>query len=162
MGNTACCGFDSDGAADLEIGREGEIRGCKPVDVARETFDSWLKRYESGDTMEVLFPDGHRIECNLKIDRPKNFMNLSFNQKVRPIQLDDVAAVLYGTDSRSSECADSKMLRNPCVVGFRLASSGRAIAFSFKDVSDAECFVTFLEKEIKKNQEAGKSSGSSN
>ncbi|EPR58782.1 IMC sub-compartment protein ISP3 [Toxoplasma gondii TgCatPRC2] len=160
MGNTACCGFDSDSTADLEIGREGEVRSRKPIQVSKEAFDNWMNRYEAGDTMEVLFPDGHRIECNLKIDRPKNFMNLTFNQKVRPIQLDDIAAVLYGSDPRSSECADSKMLRNPCVVGFRLASSGRAIAFSFKDITDAQCFVSFLDDEIKKNQESNKSSAS--
>lgn len=158
MGNSACCGFEGEDRADFDLSREGEQGDQREIRVTKEAFASWMKRYEAGDTMEVLFPDGHRIDCNLKIDRPKNYMNLSFNQKVRPIQLDDINAVLYGSYTKTPECSDSKMLQNPCVVGFRLGSSGRAIAFSFKNVSDAHCFVSFLEEEIKKNE--GKKPGS--
>lgn len=155
MGNRACCGYEGESGTDLEVRREATdtTRKRKGLSVTNEQVEQWLKRYEAGDSMEVLFPDGHRIECNLKIDRERNFMNLSFNQKARPIQLDDIVGCLYGTDPvLDSECVDSKLLKDPRVVGFRLGSSGRAIAFSFRTVTDAQCFVVFVENEIERHQ----------
>lgn len=145
MGNSACCGFDGEDKANITL-QQLRIAGLK--DVSPKVYDAWLTKYKEGSTVEVLFPDGQRIECKLTLDSAEKTLFLAFKDKVRPIPYKDIESWIYGSSAMEHGSADAQLLKDPKVVGFRLSTSGRSIAVAFGDVDSAICFVRFLDQTL--------------
>ena len=110
------------------------------------TMAEWQERAQRGTKVNVVFPDGHRITCDFQLDMEIQALFLTFNEKVRSIPLSDVATVLYGADCEQLDETERELLLDDHVVGIKLLSSGRAIAFSFNSLEDAHCFVYFCHR----------------
>lgn len=115
-------------------------------EVPAKFYQSWLKKYKEGSPVDVLFPDGQRIQCKLTLNSNKRTLFLELKDKVRGVPYKDIESWIYGSNEMEQTSADAKLLKDPKVVGFRLATSGRAIALAFEDVDSALSFVSFLEQ----------------
>ena len=156
MGNSACCSFDGEDKTDITV-QHLALAGLK--DVPPKGYDIWLKKYKEGSCVEVLFPDGQRIECKLTLDSTKKILTLAFKDKIRAIPYKDIESWIYGSSAMDHSSTDAKLLKDPKVVGFRLSTSGRAIAVAFDDVDNAACFVWFLEQILEQSREEEHSNG---
>ncbi|CDJ37349.1 hypothetical protein, conserved [Eimeria necatrix] len=156
MGNSACCGFEEEDKANVTL-QQLALAGLK--DVPPRVYAAWLQKYTEGNTVEVLFPDGQRIECRLTLDSAKKTLTLSFKEKVRPIPYKDIDSWIYGPSAVDQASADAKLLKDPKVVGFRLSTSGRAIAVAFDTTDNAICFVRFLEQILEEAREEEQPNG---
>lgn len=149
MGNSACCGFDGEDKTNVTL-QQLATAGLK--EVSPQVYEGWVNKYKEGGSVQVLFPDGQRIECKLMLDSSKKILNLSFKEKIRLIPYKDIESCIYGSTAVEQNSADAKLLRDPRVVGFRLFTSGRAIAVSFDDLDAAICFVRFLEQILEESR----------
>lgn len=150
MGNSVCCGFEGEDNSDVTL-QQLALAGLK--ELPAKVYDAWLKKYSQGSSVEVLFPDGQRIECKLTLDSAKRILTLVFKEKVRPIPYKDIDSWIYGPSAVDQASADAKLLKDPKVVGFRLSTSGRAIAVAFDSTDSAVCFVRFLEQTLEQTRE---------
>ncbi|CDJ59499.1 hypothetical protein, conserved [Eimeria maxima] len=150
MGNSVCCGYEGEENTDITA-QQLALAGLK--ELPAKVYDAWLKKYSTGSTVEVLFPDGQRIECKLTLDSVKRILTLVFKEKVRLIPFQDIDSWIYGPSALDHASADAKLLKDPKVVGFRLSTSGRAIAVAFDATDSAICFVRFLESVLEQTRE---------
>lgn len=142
MGNT-CCSYGGEDKSNVSV-QQLSASGLK--EVPAKFYQAWLKRYREGSHVDVLFPDGQRIQCKLTLDAEKRTLFLEFKDKVRGVPYKDIESWIYGSSDMDQTSADAKLLKDPKVVGFRLATSGRAIALAFDDTDSAVSFVSFLEQ----------------
>ncbi|CDJ49725.1 hypothetical protein, conserved [Eimeria brunetti] len=157
MGNSPCsicCGIEGEEESNITLQQQQQARapaGLKKL--TPQQYDSWLQRHAQGSGVEVLFPDGQRIQCKLTLDSGREILTLAFKDKVRSIPYKDVDCWIYGPSAVDQASADAQLLKDPKVVGFRLSTSGRAIAVAFEDTEGALCFVRFLEQILENRKE---------
>lgn len=144
MGN-ACCSYGGEDRANVSV-QQLSTSGLR--EVPAKVYQTWFKKYREGSHVDVLFPDGQRIQCKLTLDSDKRTLFLEFKDKVRGVPYKDIESWIYGSSDMDQTSADAKLLKDPKVVGFRLATSGRAIALAFEDTDSALCFVSFLEQTL--------------
>lgn len=161
MGNAACCNnvdFGAETALELSFDTETE-----PSD---EQYTMWMRKYEEGDSVEVLFPDKKVITCVLTVssfssddsqrgraqgvstaqatgDKAVGHLSLAYGEKVRTIRFSEIGGIVTKDDSMDAAEA-SPLLSDTKVVGLKLLKSGKAIALRFPTETDTLCFTKFI------------------
>ncbi|VWU52986.1 inner membrane complex sub-compartment protein 3 [Hepatocystis sp. ex Piliocolobus tephrosceles] len=146
MGNNLCCiknDLQNNGSGkDMNIIDSNEIYG----EDIRYTLDSWIEKYTNGHTIKVAFPTGNEIRCNFKIFLKEKFFELSLSNKARVIKFNDIGSILHKDNCESLLESEQNFLKSPNIIGIRLISTCKAIAFSMNSPDEARVFIEFIEK----------------
>ncbi|SBT42710.1 inner membrane complex sub-compartment protein 3, putative (ISP3) [Plasmodium ovale wallikeri] len=146
MGNSMCCINNdlknSKSSIDIYKHDPSEIYG----DYGDWTLEKWIDKYKNGNTIKVAFPDGNEIQCHFKIFLKEKCFELSLDNKVRIIKFNDINCILHRNSCESLLESEQNLLKSPKVIGIRLISTLKAIAFAMDSPAEARMFYEFIEK----------------
>ncbi|SOV83602.1 inner membrane complex sub-compartment protein 3 [Plasmodium sp. DRC-Itaito] len=143
MGNLCCSNNDiKNSKSNIDIFQDNEIYG----DNEDWTLENWINKYKSGNSIKVAFPDGNEIQCNFKIFFKEKYFELSLDNKVRVIKFNDINCILHRNSCETLLESEQNLLKSPKVIGIRLISTLKAIAFSMDSPGEARIFNDFLQK----------------
>ncbi|CRH01318.1 inner membrane complex sub-compartment protein 3, putative [Plasmodium relictum] len=144
MGNILCCINDlKNNKSNIDVLKnDNELY----EDYDNWTLEGWIDKYEKGDVIKVAFPDGNEIQCHLKLYLKEKCFELSLDNKVRVINFNDINCILHRNNCESLLESEKNLLKSPKVIGIRLISTLKAIAFAMDSPGEARMFTEFIEK----------------
>ncbi|KEG04669.1 inner membrane complex sub-compartment protein 3, putative [Plasmodium vinckei vinckei] len=145
MGNGLCCINDfNNNKSNIDIYPYPSQEKYDEYD--NWTLETWIDKYKNGNTIRVAFPDGNEIQCYFKIFLNEKCFELSLDNKVRVIKFNDIKCVLHRNSCESLLESEQNLLKSPKVIGIRLISTLKAIAFAMDSPGEERMFYEFIKK----------------